>query len=87
MNHWMVVPVLLPMVAGALLLVLESTGLDAKRSVSVVATAALIPLALGLMGIAVTGEQQIYYVGDWPAPFGSSCETIFSPSQRYLRLV
>jgi multicomponent K+:H+ antiporter subunit D len=69
-NHWIIVPVLLPMVAGALLLVLESTGLDAKRSVSVVATAALIPLALGLMGIAVTGEQQIYYVGDWPAPFG-----------------
>ena len=70
MNHWIIAPVLLPMVAGALLLVLESTGLDAKRYVSVVATAALIPVALGLMGIAAAGEQQIYYVGDWPAPFG-----------------
>jgi multicomponent K+:H+ antiporter subunit D len=70
MNHWIVVPILLPMVAGALLLVLEGTGLDAKRYVSVVATAALIPVALGLMSIAAAGGQQVYYLGDWPAPFG-----------------
>jgi multicomponent K+:H+ antiporter subunit D len=70
MNHWIVAPVLLPLVAGGLLLVLEALGLAAKRAVSVVATAALIPIALELMAIAATGEQQIYYLGDWPAPFG-----------------
>ena len=64
------VPVLLPMVAGALLLVIENAGLDAKRSIGLVATAALIPVALGLMTVATTGEQQVYYLGDWPAPFG-----------------
>jgi len=69
-NHWIVAPVLLPLVAGALLLVLESTGLRLKRALSVASTAALIPVALGLMSIAATGEQQIYYLGDWPAPFG-----------------
>jgi multicomponent K+:H+ antiporter subunit D len=70
MNHWIIVPVLLPLVAGALLLVLEWWGLAAKRALSVAASAALIPVALGLMTIAATGEQQVYYVGDWPAPFG-----------------
>lgn len=70
MNHWIIVPVLLPMLAGAVLLVLENAGLDAKRSISLVATAALIPVALGLMNVAIAGEQQSYYVGDWPAPFG-----------------
>jgi len=68
-NHWIVAPVLLPLVTGALLLVLESSGLTAKRTLSVASTVALIPVALGLMNVAATGEQQIYYLGDWPAPF------------------
>ena len=70
MNHWIVAPVLLPLVAGGLLLVLEGTGLAAKRVMGVVATAALIPIAVHLMSIAATGAQQVYYLGDWPAPFG-----------------
>ena len=70
MNHWIVVPVLLPLITGALLLVLDASGLAARRAVSIAATTALIPVAMGLMAIAATGEQQIYYLGDWPAPFG-----------------
>jgi len=70
MNHWIIAPVLLPLVAGAVLLVLESSGLTVKRALSVASTAVLIPVALGLMSIAVGGEQQVYYLGDWPAPFG-----------------
>ena len=70
MNHWVIAPVLLPLVAGALLLVLESAGLTVKRALSIASTMALIPVALGLMSVAVTGEQEIYYLGDWPAPFG-----------------
>ncbi len=70
MNHWIVAPVLVPLVAGALLLVIESTDPGAKRVLSVVATAALIPIAIGLMAVAASGEPQVYYLGDWPAPFG-----------------
>ena len=70
MNHWIIAPVLLPLIAGALLLVFESSGLAVKRAVCIAATAALIPIALGLMGEARGGEEQIYYLGDWPAPFG-----------------
>ena len=70
MNHWIIAPVLLPLVAGALLLVFEWSDIAAKRALSVAATAALVPVALGLMSVAATGESQIYYVGNWPAPFG-----------------
>jgi len=70
MNHWIIAPVLLPLATGALLLIFERSGLASKRSLSVAATAALIPIALGLMSVASSGEQQVYYVGDWPAPFG-----------------
>ncbi len=70
MNHWIVAPVLLPLITGALLLFLESPGLAVRRAVSIAATTALMPVAMGLMIVAATGEQQIYYLGDWPAPFG-----------------
>lgn len=70
MNHWIIAPVLLPLIAGALLLVFESSGLAVKRAICIAATAALIPIALGLMSEARGGEEQIYYLGDWPAPFG-----------------
>ena len=70
MNHWIVAPVLVPLAAGALLLVLEWTGLAAKRAISLTATAALVPVALVLLGAAADGGQQVYYLGDWPAPFG-----------------
>ncbi|GMQ76621.1 MAG: monovalent cation/H+ antiporter subunit D [Gammaproteobacteria bacterium] len=70
MNNWIVAPVLVPLVAGALLLVIRSTGLGATRFLSAVATATLIPVAMGLMTIAASGEPQVYYLGDWPAPFG-----------------
>jgi len=70
MNHWIIAPLLLPLVAGALLLVLEWSGTATKSALSVTATAALVPVALGLMSIAATGEPQVYYLGNWPAPFG-----------------
>jgi len=70
MNHWIIAPVLLPLATGALLLVLEWSGPAVKRALGIAATAALVPIALGLMSVACGGEQQIYYVGDWPAPFG-----------------
>ena len=70
MNHWIIAPLLLPLVTGALVLVFETSGLASKRMLSVASTAALIPVAMGLLSIAATGEQQIYYLGDWPAPFG-----------------
>ena len=70
MNHWIVAPVLLPLVTGALLLVAEGASLAVKRCVSLAATLALVPLATVLVALAADGVQQTYYLGDWPAPFG-----------------
>ena len=70
MNHWIVAPILIPLVTGGLLLVLEGAPMAVKRAMSLAATLALVAVAAGLMSIAAGGIQQIYYVGDWPAPFG-----------------
>ncbi len=70
MNHWIIAPIVLPLVAGALLLLLEDAGAGIKRMLSVAATVALVPIALRLLSTAATGDHHIYYVGDWPAPYG-----------------
>lgn len=68
MNHWPVVPVILPLIAGALLLLPAS--LELKRRLACVATAALVPIALGLLVGAQEGTLTVYAFGAWPPPFG-----------------
>ncbi len=73
-THGPVLPVVLPLAAGALLTLLESARSAALRTwaprVSMAATLALAVLALLLLGRASSGGVQAYLVGNWPAPFG-----------------
>lgn len=69
MNHLPILPILLPLLAGALLLVLPSYE-RLKRSLSLLATLALVPLALVLLLQADDGQLRVYALGDWQPPFG-----------------
>ncbi len=69
MSHLAILPVLIPLVAGALTLLLSRSGV-ARRLVSVTATAALIPVAVMLLARAAGGEIDVYYLGNWAAPYG-----------------
>ena len=69
-GHALVMPVVLPLVAGALLLVLEKARSRAVRPVSLLATGALLILAARLMEQAAHGEVTAYLLGNWRAPWG-----------------
>ena len=73
-THGPVLPVVLPLMAGALLLLLESARSQALQRwvsrVSLLATFALLAVAALLLRQADGGEVQAYLVGNWPAPFG-----------------
>jgi multicomponent K+:H+ antiporter subunit D len=69
-SHLVILPILIPLVAGALLLVVGRAGRGAERVVGIGATAALVPVAWLLLTRAAGGEILVYYVGDWPAPYG-----------------
>ncbi|HEY9198287.1 MAG TPA: monovalent cation/H+ antiporter subunit D, partial [Gammaproteobacteria bacterium] len=69
MSHWIIAPILLPLIAGLLLLLGERLGRRSQRVLAFAATAALLPIALSLL-IQADGGYQIYALGDWPAPFG-----------------
>lgn len=75
-DHLMIAPVVLPLVAGTLMLLLSERRRTLKAGISVVATVALVGIALALLEIAdapaadASAIVGVYRLGDWPAPFG-----------------
>ena len=70
MNHWLILPLLIPFAAGGGLLLAWRMPLAGQRWGGAIATAALVLVALRLLGIAADGQIGVYLIGDWPAPFG-----------------
>ena len=70
MNHWLIAPVVLPLFAGALLVLLEKARSRATAGVSLGSTLALLWVAAQLLLQAQTGDVQVYLVGNWQAPWG-----------------
>jgi multicomponent K+:H+ antiporter subunit D len=73
-DHITIAPVVLPLLAGAVMLAL---GGERRRNVnvtiSVVVTLVLVALSIELLrsaDAAVDGLAGVYRLGDWPAPFG-----------------
>ncbi|MFN7309491.1 MAG: proton-conducting transporter membrane subunit, partial [bacterium] len=65
-----VAPIVLPLVAGAALLLLERHRPGWVPVLSLAAVLALLAIDLRLLAIAATGEVQAYLLGNWRAPFG-----------------
>ncbi|WP_346798985.1 monovalent cation/H+ antiporter subunit D [Halomonas sp. Bachu 37] len=70
MQHLIVLPVVLPLVAGILLLFQRQGMVRFKRIISVGATAVLLLVSIALLSRAAGGEITYYALGDWQPPFG-----------------
>lgn len=68
--HAIVLPVVLPLTAGAWLLLLEARRSRWTTAVSTAATLSLLVLSLWLLRQADSGEVQAYLIGNWAAPWG-----------------
>jgi multicomponent K+:H+ antiporter subunit D len=68
--HLAVVPVVLPLAAGALALLAGVDRLGLQRAIGILATLAQLAVALMLAVGAADGPPRVYPLGDWPAPFG-----------------
>jgi multicomponent K+:H+ antiporter subunit D len=69
-SHLAILPVLIPLAVGAILFLTGGRGTRAERALSLVATVALLPVCLLLLARTAGGETLVYYLGDWPAPYG-----------------
>ena len=69
MNHWLIAPLLVPLSASVALLFFTGRSPALRRTLSLVATAALLPLTILLVQLADSGAVLSYRLGGWPAPF------------------
>ncbi len=70
MTHLVILPILVPLLTGASLLLLYPTPVGVQRRVSIASTLVLTLLGLWAVITAGSGELTLYHLGDWPAPFG-----------------
>ena len=70
MNHLVIAPLLVPLLAGIALILLRASATRAHRALSGAAVLALAILALTLLLQVSDGDVLVYRLGNWPAPFG-----------------
>ncbi|KRG69582.1 monovalent cation/H+ antiporter subunit D [Pseudoxanthomonas dokdonensis] len=70
MNPLVVLPILLPLLTGALVLMSERRGIVVQRLVSWLGVSALLAVCIALLVQASDGTVQVYLLGDWPARLG-----------------
>jgi multicomponent K+:H+ antiporter subunit D len=69
-TNLVILPVILPLVAGSLLLLAARLGDGVRRAIGLAATFALLPLALLLLARVADGTHLVYALGGWAPPFG-----------------
>jgi multicomponent K+:H+ antiporter subunit D len=70
MNHLVISPILLPLLAGIALLLARHIDARIQRAFSVAAVLGQIVLAALLLRAVDGGDILTYALGDWPAPYG-----------------
>jgi len=70
MTHLVIAPVLLPLLAGLLLLLLRPLTIGPRRILSLLAVVGQIGLAAALLPLVANGDIHTYALGDWAPPFG-----------------
>ncbi len=70
--HWIVMPVVAPLMAGALVVLLERRSVALARAVAIATAIGLAALAAALATQAADGTVRAYLLGNWAAPFGIS---------------
>ena len=70
MNHWIIVPVVLPALVAPFVVAAARHDIVLQRVIGIAACAALLAVAIGLYVLAGDGGIRSYALGDWPPPFG-----------------
>jgi multicomponent K+:H+ antiporter subunit D len=69
-HHLIIAPIVLPLVAGALLAVYDERRQFLKGLINLASTLTTLYIAIVLLQQADTSATGVYLLGNWPAPFG-----------------
>ena len=70
MMHLPILPVLIPLFAGAVLIAAHALDIRLQRVLSLLSSLLLILVAVGITGEVVQHDHLLYVLGDWAPPFG-----------------
>ena len=70
MNHWIIAPVILPALLAPLIVLGMRNDLVLQRVFGLAGTLALLLISGGLLYTASVNPPEVYFLGNWPAPFG-----------------
>ena len=70
MNHTLILPILIPAVVGALLVIAARHDRVLARVFSLASMVLMLGVAVTLLVMASDGQVRSYALGAWPAPFG-----------------
>ncbi len=70
MNHWIILPILVPAIVAPLLALAVRHDIVLARTFSLGSTFVLLGISLYQLVMANDGVTRTYELGDWPAPFG-----------------
>ena len=70
MNHWIILPILLPALVAPLIALAMRFDISLARIFSVASATLLVVIACILMGMVFDGSVLSYALGNWVAPFG-----------------
>ncbi|MER2555574.1 MAG: monovalent cation/H+ antiporter subunit D [Thauera sp.] len=70
MNHALILPILLPAVVGAVLVIVARHDALLARALSLTSAVLMLGIAIMLLVMASDGSVRSYALGAWPAPFG-----------------
>ncbi len=69
-DHLAILPIVLPLAAGAVALMLDERRLALKAAIAVGTALALVAVGIALTYAAGSSIVLVYRLGNWPAPFG-----------------
>jgi multicomponent K+:H+ antiporter subunit D len=73
-DHLIIAPIIIPLFAGGLMLLLDGRRREAIAAISILSTLALLAVAITLLVSSMTQDPaqavRVYLLGNWPASFG-----------------
>src|SRR4051812_9699343 len=69
-DHLAVLPIVLPLAAGAVTLMLDERRIALKAAIAIGTALALVAIGIALAYEASSSAMLVYRLGNWPAPFG-----------------
>ncbi len=70
MMHWLIAPVILPAMLAPILAFVMRHDIVLARVFGLAGTVSLFVISAWLFVVSMSGETLVYYLGNWPAPFG-----------------